>query len=62
MRVVSISGTRGSGKTTLIRQLVAHFGQAGKRMAVIVNEEGEASFDDDFVQAHGLTVKYIRGG
>jgi G3E family GTPase len=62
MRVVSVSGVRSSGKTTLIRRLVAHFGAAKKRSAVIVNEEGRAAYDDDFVRTHGLSVEYIRGG
>ena len=62
MRVVSVSGARGSGKTTLIRRLVGHFRTISKQSAVIVNEEGQAVFDDAFIQAHDLSVKYIRGG
>jgi G3E family GTPase len=62
MRVVSVSGARESGKTTLIRRLVAHFGVASRQSAVIVNEEGQAVFDEEFIQAHDLSVKYIRGG
>jgi|SaaInl7_200m_RNA_FD_contig_71_214448_length_1291_multi_5_in_0_out_0_2 molybdopterin-guanine dinucleotide biosynthesis protein len=62
MRVVSVSGARGSGKTTLIRRLIGHFSAAAKRSAVIVNEEGQAVYDVDFVRTHDLTVKYVRGG
>ena len=62
MRVISVSGARGSGKTTLIRRLVGHFRTISKQSAVIVNEEGQAVFDDAFIQAHDLSVKYIRGG
>jgi len=62
MRVVSVSGARGSGKTTLIRKLIAHFSTAAKRSAVIVNEEGQAVYDDEFVRTHDLAVQYIRGG
>lgn len=62
MRVVSVSGARGCGKTTLIRKLVGYFSAAGKRSAIIVNEEGQAVYDDDFIRAHGLAVEYIRGG
>lgn len=62
MRVVSVSGARGSGKTTLIRSLVAHFRSAAKQSAVIVNEEGQTVFDEEFIQSHDLSVKYIRGG
>lgn len=62
MRVVSVSGTRGSGKTTLIRELIAHFNTRNKHSAVIVNEEGQAVYDDEFVRAHDVSVQYIRGG
>lgn len=62
MRIVSVSGARGAGKTSLIRKLVDHFSLADKRMAAIVNEQGQAVFDDAFVHTHDLSVKYIRGG
>ncbi len=62
MRLVSISGARGSGKTTLIRKLIDHFSATAKRSAVIVNEEGQAVYDEVFVKTHDLTVEYIRGG
>jgi G3E family GTPase len=62
MRVITVSGARESGKTTLIREMVARAGAAAKRSAVIVNEEGRVAYDDDFVSAHDLTVEYIRGG
>ncbi len=62
MKVSSISGTRGSGKTTLIRELIARLGAKGKKSAVIVNDAGEKDFDQNFIQAHGLSVEYIRGG
>ncbi len=62
MRVISVSGARGSGKTTLIRKLIEHFTTKGKRSAVIVNEEGQAAYDAEFVQAHDVNLEYIRGG
>ena len=62
MRVLSVSGTNGSGKTTLIRELIARIGTKGRKSAVIVNDDGEKVFDQDFVQAHNLSVEYIRGG
>jgi G3E family GTPase len=62
MRVVTVSGARGSGKTTLIRHLIGHFRSASKQSAVIVNEEGQTDFDDAFIRSHDLSVKYIRGG
>ncbi len=62
MQVVSISGAQGSGKTTLIRHLVAHYHASGKRSAVIVNQDGKVDFDDAFNRTHDLRVEYIRGG
>ena len=62
MKISSISGTQGSGKTTLIRELIARLGAKGKRSAVIVNDAGEKDFDQDFIHAHDLSVEYIRGG
>jgi len=62
MKVVTVSGIQGSGKTTFIRELVARFGPMGKQSAVIVNERGEEDFDDDFIRIHNLPVERLRGG
>ena len=62
MKISSISGTQGSGKTTLIRELIARLCAKGKRSAVIVNDSGEKDFDQDFIHAHDISVEYIRGG
>ncbi len=62
MRVVSVSGARGSGKTSLIRELTARLRAQGKRAAVIVNEQGEAVYDQAFIRTHELQVRALRGG
>jgi G3E family GTPase len=62
MKLVCVSGTRGSGKTSVVRGLVARLGREGLRSAVIVNEDGQVPYDNDFVKEHGLTVRAIRGG
>lgn len=62
MRVVSVSGTRGSGKTTVIKELVTLLAREEKRSAVIVNEEGEESYDPEFIDSRQSTVEHIRGG
>lgn len=62
MKLLSISGTQGSGKTTLIRELIARMEAKGRQSAVIVNDDGEKDFDQVFIQAHHLSVEYIRGG
>ena len=62
MRIVTISGVRGSGKTTLIRELIVRFGEKGRRSSVILNEEGEETYARDFLEAHGVEVFPIWGG
>lgn len=47
MKIITISGVQGSGKTTLIRELIARFAARGQRSAVIVNEVGEEVFPKD---------------
>jgi len=62
MKVVNISGMRGSGKTTLIRHLIGHFSALGQRCAVIVNEDGQAIYDPAFLRNHDVAAEFVRGG
>jgi G3E family GTPase len=62
MRVVSVSGVLGSGKTTLIRKLIVLLSERGGRAGVIVNEDGEEGYPQDFIETHGIHVAQIRGG
>jgi G3E family GTPase len=62
MKIVTVSGTMGGGKTTLIRELIGRVGSAGKRSAVIVNEVGEQKYDDEFVRANAVAVTRLEGG
>jgi G3E family GTPase len=62
MKVVNISGMRGSGKTTLIRELIARLASAGRSCALIVNEDGDVSYDADFLQQYGVAAEFLRGG
>ena len=62
MKVVNISGMRGSGKTTLIRELIARLASASKSCALIVNEDGEVSYDTDFLRRYNVTAEFLRGG
>ena len=62
MLLVNVSGARDSGKTTLIRELIVRLNTAGKRAAVIVNQDGEVDFDQEFVNKFHVAAKYIRGG
>ena len=62
MRIVSISGTNDSGKTTVIKKLITILATQGKRSAVIVNEDGEETYDDDFISSQQISVEHLRGG
>lgn len=62
MRIVSISGTFDSGKTTVIKKLITILAAQGKLSAVIVNEDGEETYDDDFINSQQITVEHLRGG
>ena len=62
MRIVSISGTNNSGKTTAIKALVTKFIAMGKSCSIIVNEEGKDIYDDDFISSRQISVEHLRGG
>ncbi len=62
MRVVTISGTQGSGKTTLIRKVIALLNITGRRSGLIVNEDGEEVYDQKFIEAQRVQEVRIRGG
>lgn len=62
MQLVIVSGIQGSGKTTLIREMIARFVSRGKKCGVIVNEDGDAKYDNGFVASKNLEVGTLRGG
>ena len=62
MRIVSISGTFDSGKTTVIKKLITILAAQGKHSAVIVNEDGEETYDDNFISSQKVSVEHLRGG
>jgi G3E family GTPase len=62
MKLVSISGTNGCGKTSLTRELIARLWKEGKRSAVIVNEDGAVDYEPAFIQDKNVWVTYLRGG
>lgn len=62
MQVVSISGIRNSGKTTLIVELLRRIGRRGQLGAVIVNENGRATYDACAKMPHVVDLQYVRGG
>ena len=62
MLLVNVSGARDSGKTTLIRELIKRMHAAGKKAAVVVNQEGQVDFDPEFIEKYGVAAEHIRGG
>jgi molybdopterin-guanine dinucleotide biosynthesis protein len=62
MKVISISGMSGSGKTSLIQELMARLVQSGQTCSVIVNEDGDVPYDTDFLDQYHIRAEFLRGG
>ena len=60
LSVTTIGGYLGSGKTTLINHLLRNAN--GLRLAVLVNEFGELSIDEDLIEAEDDDIISIAGG
>ena len=60
--VLVVSGFLGSGKTTLVRHLLAEAQLAGERLAVISNEFGELGIDQALLGADGDAYVELEGG
>ena len=58
--IAVITGFLGSGKTTLIRRLLAHHGM--NRAAVIVNEFGEVDIDHELIASSSENVSLLASG
>jgi G3E family GTPase len=62
MRVISVVGFLGSGKTTTIMALARHLTGKGQRVAFLVNDSGEVQIDGTVVRAGGHEVVEIFTG
>jgi G3E family GTPase len=62
MRLVQVAGYLGSGKTTLILDMVKAMAQSGVKVAILVNDVGEIPVDGKVLSLSGMTVKDIGGG
>lgn len=58
--VTVIGGYLGAGKTTLVNHLLRE--RAGRRIAVLVNDFGELSIDDDLIESAAGGVMRLAGG
>jgi G3E family GTPase len=62
MRVISVVGFLGSGKTTTILALARHLTDRGQRVAFLVNDAGEVQIDGTVIRAGGHEVVEIFTG
>ncbi|WNY25747.1 GTP-binding protein [Methanolapillus millepedarum] len=62
MRVMIISGFLGSGKTTSVLKIAKMLTDAGKKVAIIVNEVGEIGIDGETLDIAGIPSKQITNG
>lgn len=61
VKIDIISGFLGSGKTTLIKKLVAEC-FVGEKLAIIENEFGEIGIDSGFLKGAGVDIKELDSG
>jgi len=62
MKVMIIGGFLGSGKTTAILKISRQLKNAGKRIAIIVNEIGEIGLDGDILTNPDTVTKELTSG
>lgn len=62
MRVVSVVGFLGSGKTTSIAALARHLTSQRQKVAFLINDVGEVQIDGAVIRAGGHEVVEIYGG
>ena len=62
MKIMIIGGFLGSGKTTTILKISRQFRDAGKRIAIIVNEIGEIGLDGDILTNPDIVTKELTSG
>jgi len=62
MIICQIAGFLGAGKTTLMIRLGKGLGEAGRKVAIIVNEVGEVGVDGEVINAYGLRAVEITEG
>ena len=62
MKLILTGGFLGSGKTTAIQQASKLLTQKNKRVAVIINDQGEELVDSKFIENSSIPVKEVTKG
>lgn len=62
MRLVTVGGFLGAGKTSLLQGLARWWGEQGLRVLVLENEAGQVGLDDRLLRELGLEVRLLPGG
>lgn len=61
MRVVSIIGLLGAGKSTMVRRLLEEAEHRGLAAGAVINESGPTAFDDEGLRDR-FPIRAIGGG
>ncbi|MCF8042471.1 MAG: hypothetical protein K9K65_06265 [Desulfarculaceae bacterium] len=62
MRLVTVGGFLGAGKTSLLQGLARWWGEQGQRLLVLENEAGQVGLDDRLLRDLSLEVRLLPGG
>jgi len=62
MKLILTGGFLGSGKTTAIVRACQHLMAAGKKVAVITNDQGDQQVDSAFTKSLGITTREVSNG
>lgn len=62
MKLLSIAGFLGSGKTTLMLRVAREFSTRFKPVVILENEIGEIGIDSNYLKKEGLEVQELFGG
>ncbi|MBU1155011.1 MAG: hypothetical protein KJ921_04135 [Proteobacteria bacterium] len=62
MRLVTVGGFLGAGKTSLLQGLTRWWGEQGQRLLILENEAGQVGLDDRLLRDLYLEVRLLPGG
>ncbi|MEL7563461.1 MAG: CobW family GTP-binding protein [Dehalobacterium sp.] len=62
IKLYFLTGFLGSGKTTLMNNLLDYLAEKGEKAGVIVNEWGQVGIDGSLIHNHGIEIKELNNG